>query len=199
MARTADGLVKRSAAGAWLALGARLAIGAIFVLAGATKLSALGTFTATLLAYDILPVSLLRPVALILPWAEVVVGLYLLAGLFARAAAWGAIGLLAVFMLAIGQAVIRGLSLEDCGCFGSITAAVPALQYVLGGSSLGPADLWRDAVYVALALFVALGPQAPFSADALLARRQAGRRSVESRRRARGPDRRRRARGPATE
>lgn len=153
----------------WATLAARLAVGLVFVLAGISKLVAPGTFSATLLAYDLLPVALLRPVALSLPWVELVVGLYLLAGLFTRVAAWAAIGLLAVFMLAIGQALLRGLSLEDCGCFGSITAAVPALQYVLGGSSLGPVDLLRDGVYGAMALLVALGPSSPYSVDALLA------------------------------
>jgi uncharacterized membrane protein YphA (DoxX/SURF4 family) len=185
MARTADrparelGSATRPAArsgrrpvGAWLALAARLAIGLIFLLAGVSKLAAPGTFSATLLAYNLLPVDLLHPVSLILPWIEVVVGLYLLAGMFTRATAWTAIVMLVVFMLAIGQAVLRGLSLEDCGCFGSITSAVPALQYVLGGSSLGPADIVRDAVFAALALLVALGPATPYSVDALLARRR---------------------------
>ena len=159
----------RRPAAVWLTLAARIAVGLIFVLAGVSKLVAPGTFSATLLAYNVLPVALLRPVSLILPWIEVVVGLYLLAGLFTRAAAWAAIVMLAVFMLAIGQAVLRGISLQDCGCFGSITAAVPALQYVLGGSSLGPADIVRDAVYALLALLVALGPQTPYSVDSLLA------------------------------
>jgi uncharacterized membrane protein YphA (DoxX/SURF4 family) len=154
----------------WLTLGARLAVGAIFVLAGVTKLVNPGTFSATLLAYDVLPIGLIRPVALILPWIEVVTGLYLLIGLFTRAAAWVAIGLLAIFVLAIGQALLRGLSLEDCGCFGSITSALPALQYVLGGSSLGPLDVLRDAVYAALALLVALGPSTPLSVDGWLTR-----------------------------
>ena len=158
--------------GTWLTLAARIAVGLIFVLAGVSKLVAPGTFSATLLAYGLLPVELLRPVSLILPWIEVVVGLYLLAGMFARGAAWTAIAMLVVFMLAIGQAVLRGISLEDCGCFGSITSAVPALQYVLGGSSLGPADVVRDAIYAALALLVALGPSTPYSVDALLARRR---------------------------
>jgi uncharacterized membrane protein YphA (DoxX/SURF4 family) len=154
---------------AWVTFAARLAVGAVFVLAGVTKLVNPGSFSATLLAYDVLPVDLLRPVALILPWLEVVVGLYLLAGMFTRVAAWAAIALLAVFMVAITQALLRGLSLEDCGCFGDITSAVPALQYVLGGSTLGAADVVRDGVYAALALLVALGPPTPLGVDGLLA------------------------------
>jgi uncharacterized membrane protein YphA (DoxX/SURF4 family) len=154
---------------AWVTFAARLAVGTVFVLAGATKLVNPGSFSATLLAYDVLPVDLLRPVALALPWLELVVGLYLLAGLFTRVAAWGAVAMLAVFMVAITQALLRGLSLEDCGCFGDLTSVVPALQYVLGGSTLGAADVLRDAIYAALALLVALGPATPLSIDGLLA------------------------------
>jgi uncharacterized membrane protein YphA (DoxX/SURF4 family) len=154
---------------AWITFAARLAVGAVFVLAGTTKLVNPGSFSATLLAYDVLPVDLLRPVALALPWVEVVVGLYLLAGLFTRVAAGAAIALLVVFMVAITQALLRGLSLEDCGCFGDITSALPALQYVLGGATLGAADVVRDGVYAAMALLVALGPATPLSIDGLLA------------------------------
>ncbi len=166
-----DGLSDRSRL-AWVTFAARLAVGAVFVLAGVTKLINPGSFSATLLAYDVLPVGLLRPVALALPWLELVVGLYLLAGLFTRVAAWGAVAMLAVFMAAITQALLRGLSLEDCGCFGDITSAVPALQYVLGGSTLGAIDVLRDAVYAALALLVALGPATPLSIDGLLTARR---------------------------
>ncbi|HEX2513805.1 MAG TPA: hypothetical protein VH257_03805, partial [Chloroflexota bacterium] len=40
---------------AWVTFAARLAVGAVFVLAGATKLVNPGSFSATLLAYDVLP------------------------------------------------------------------------------------------------------------------------------------------------
>jgi uncharacterized membrane protein YphA (DoxX/SURF4 family) len=146
-------------------LGCRLTVGAIFVLAGATKLRNPGTFAATLLAYAVLPVAVVRPVALVLPWIELLVGAYLLVGLFTRAAAWSAVALLAVFSAVIGQALVRGLSLQDCGCFGDVTAAVPALALVLGGSSGSAGDIVRDAVYALLALTVALGPPTPLGAD----------------------------------
>jgi uncharacterized membrane protein YphA (DoxX/SURF4 family) len=157
----------------WAVLGCRLAVGAIFVLAGALKLLNPGTFTATLLAYDIVPVWLLRPLALTLPWLEALLGGYLLVGLFARPAAWAAIGLLAVFSVAIGQALARGLSLEDCGCFGDLTQRAPQLTLLLGGTSAGAGDIVRDGVYALLALAVALAPPTPLSVDGLLARRRA--------------------------
>ncbi|MBI3972620.1 MAG: DoxX family membrane protein [Chloroflexi bacterium] len=155
----------------WIGFGCRLAVGVIFVLAGVTKLANPGSFTATLLAYDVVPVGVIRPLALTLPWLETLVGLYLVVGLFARAAAGVAIGLLMVFSLAIAQAVARGLSLENCGCFGDLTSAVPQLAILLGGASAGPGDIVRDATYALLALVVVVAPPTPLSVDALLASR----------------------------
>ena len=153
----------------WLTLAARIAVGLIFVLAGVSKLVAPGTFSATLLAYNVLPIDLLRPVSLILPWIEVVVGLYLLAGLFTRAPPGRRSSCWRSSCWPSGRPCCAASRSRTAGCFGSITSAVPALQYVLGGSSLGPADILRDAIYALLALLVALGPQTPFSVDALLA------------------------------
>jgi hypothetical protein len=122
----------------------------------------------------VLPVAAIRPLALTLPWIELLIGGYLLAGLFTRAAAWAAIALLAVFSAAIAQALLRGLSLENCGCFGELTQSFPQLAFVLGGASVGPGDIVRDAVYALLALVVAVGPPTPFSVDAWLASRRPG-------------------------
>lgn len=156
---------------AWVPLACRLAVGVLFVAAGAAKLLEPGSFTATLLAYQVLPVGLIRPLALTLPWLEVLLGAYLLVGLFTRMAAWAAIAFLLVFIGAIGQALLRGISLQDCGCFGSLTTQLPWLSPVLGGADAGAGDLVRDAVYVLLALVVAFGPDTPFAVDNHLGRR----------------------------
>src|SRR5690242_12168857 len=78
----------RRASLVWPVLVCRLAVGLLFAAAGIAKLLEPGSFTATLLAYAVLPVGLIRPLALTLPWLEVLVGVYLLAGFFARLAAW---------------------------------------------------------------------------------------------------------------
>jgi uncharacterized membrane protein YphA (DoxX/SURF4 family) len=157
----------------WALLACRLAVGAIFVLAGVAKLVNPGSFGAALIAYSILPVDLVRWVALIFPWIEVVVGAMLIVGLFTRFAAWSAIALLLMFCVVIGQALLRGLSLDDCGCFGGIVEAVPQLAIVLGGTSLGWQDVVRDLIYAAVALPVALRGSALFSIDAWQASRTA--------------------------
>ncbi len=149
----------------------RLVLGVLFLAAGVIKLAQPGPFAATLMAYQVLPIELVRPLALVLPWIEVLTGAYLLAGLFTRAAAGAALGLLAVFMVALGQAMARGLPLENCGCFGDLTTRVPALAPFLGGTAAGAGDLLRDAVLALLALAIILGPPSPFSLDGRLAGR----------------------------
>ncbi|MFN8534566.1 MAG: MauE/DoxX family redox-associated membrane protein [Dehalococcoidia bacterium] len=150
----------------WLLIACRLIVGALFVLAGITKIVAPGSFSAALVAYGILPISLVYWVSLLFPWVEVTIGSLLIIGLFTRFAAWTAIGLLLMFCVLIAQALLRGLSLEDCGCFGGITQAVPALTIFLGSATLGWHDVVRDLIYVAIALPVALAGVTPLSIDA---------------------------------
>ncbi|MCL6647285.1 MAG: DoxX family membrane protein [Chloroflexi bacterium] len=156
-----------------LLFGCRLVVGALFLLAGLAKLAAPGTFSAALVAYAVLPVTLVYWVATLFPWVEVAVGLALLVGLFTRAAAGVAIALLLMFSLLITQALLRGLSLEDCGCFGGITEAVPALTLVLGGKSLGWHDVVRDLIYALLALPLLRSGSSLLSVDGWQARRAA--------------------------
>lgn len=55
--------------------------------------------------------------AVTLPWVEVVVGALLITGLWRREAAAIASGLLAAFLVAVSLALLRGINLENCGCF----------------------------------------------------------------------------------
>jgi uncharacterized membrane protein YphA (DoxX/SURF4 family) len=162
-----------------MVLGSRIAVGLVFLLAGGSKLASPGSFSAALVAYDLLPIAVVHPVTLLLPWVEVLTGAWLLLGLFTRAAAWLAIALLVLFSAAIAQAMARGLSLQDCGCFGGLTQVVPVLALFLGGKDAGAADVVRDGVYAILALVVALGPAAPYSVDGLLGREPLGMDSPE--------------------
>ncbi|GIW07108.1 MAG: hypothetical protein KatS3mg060_1913 [Dehalococcoidia bacterium] len=149
----------------WLLVVCRLVVGAIFLLAGLAKLAEPGSFSAAIVAYGVLPVGLVYWVSLLFPWLELFLGLMLITGMFTRAAAWAAIGLLLLFCVLIAQALIRGLSLEDCGCFGGITEAVPMLTVVLGGTSLGWHDVVRDLIYALIALPVALRGRTALSVD----------------------------------
>ena len=68
-----------------------------------------------------------------LPWIEVVVGLMLLTGFWRREAALVSAALLAVFVGAVASALLRGIDIENCGCF-SVTGEGRAagIKLILG-------------------------------------------------------------------
>lgn len=154
------------------ALIARLLLGAVFVLAAGGKLAAPAEFATVVERYQLLPQPAVLPVATGLPWLELLLGLYLLVGLFTRISAAVALTLLAVFTAALTSALLRGLPLEGCGCFGSVVLQqMPVIGWLLGGADAGPQDLIRDGVLALLALLVLFGPPTPLAVDRLLFRR----------------------------
>jgi uncharacterized membrane protein YphA (DoxX/SURF4 family) len=99
----------------------RWTLGAVFLAAGALKVGHPVAFHADLLAYGLgAPDSLLRFLAVALPWIEVVSGALLLAGLWPETVGVVVAALCLVFVIALAQAVGRGLELS-CGCFGAWT------------------------------------------------------------------------------
>lgn len=142
-----------AAAGGWLVLLLRLAIGAIFIVAGVSKAGNAALFAAQIAGFRLLPEVLIAPLAVMLPYWEILLGALVIVGLFTRAAAWIAVLLLALFDLAIASAVVRGMSVS-CGCFGPNDATVTTW-----------AEVARDAVFVVLALIVALRPPGALALD----------------------------------
>ena len=65
--------------------------------------------------YDIVPFGLENLIALILPYVEFLIGVFLILGVFLDISAIISLGLLFMFILMIGQAYLRGKSI-DCGC-----------------------------------------------------------------------------------
>src|SRR3546814_16558028 len=95
----------------------RLLVGGGWRVAGALKLPDPAASVRAVLAYDLLPESIVPTVGNVLPLAEIVIGACLVVGLFTR---WSALlsGLLfLVFIIGIASAWQRGLKI-DCGCFG---------------------------------------------------------------------------------
>lgn len=99
----------------WTAL--RWVLGALMLWAAVSKLAQPTEFLGSIYAYDLpLPQSWLQLVAVVLPWLELLCGLLLLANIWSETALTTIIALLAVFVLATGQAWSRGLNIS-CGCF----------------------------------------------------------------------------------
>jgi len=132
----------------------RVVLGGIFLVAGASKIGHQIEFAQEIAAFGLVPRAAVAPMALALPFLEVLLGGYLVLGLFTRTAAWIAVAVLAMFDLAIASAVVRGLHLS-CGCFGPNDKTVTTW-----------AEVARDAVFVLLALIVALRAPGALAVDA---------------------------------
>jgi uncharacterized membrane protein YphA (DoxX/SURF4 family) len=142
---------------AYLIFAARLGLGVLLIVAGVLKAHDGPAATATSIAgYRILPPAIVAPLGVALPYVEILLGGYLVAGLFARAAAWVATAQFAIFAVAVGSLVVRNIP-ADCGCFGSALPTPPTWGHVA-------ADVALAFVAAAVAL---LGPGA-FAVDARL-------------------------------
>ena len=122
----------------------RVAIGLVFIVAGASKIGHAAQFAAQIAGFRLLPQPVVAPLALVLPFLELLLGGYLAIGLFTRASAWTAALLFALFDAAIASAVVRGMTVS-CGCFGPNDTTVTTWTEVA-----------RDAVLVVIAIAVAL-------------------------------------------
>jgi uncharacterized membrane protein YphA (DoxX/SURF4 family) len=114
----------------------RVGAAAVWLVAGATKVTNLTRFHAQVEQYRLLPHALEAPFAYALPFVELFVGAYLLVGLLTRVAAVAACVLIVVFVIAQAQAWARGLSL-DCGCFGTLTHEHVGLWTIVRDVALG--------------------------------------------------------------
>lgn len=102
---------------AWLALGARLLVGVVWIVAGALKLPDPAASVRAVRAYSLLPESMVPITGHLLPVIEVVVGVALVLGLMTRFMAALSGLLFVAFIIGISSAWARGLQI-DCGCFG---------------------------------------------------------------------------------
>jgi putative oxidoreductase len=118
-----------------LAFAARVAIGALLVAAGALKIGHAPELASAIAGFRLLPAAVIPLLALVLPFFEVLLGLYLLAGLFTRIAAWVAAAQFALYAAAIASAVLRGIP-ANCGCFGPSDAAVADWPHVAMDAAL---------------------------------------------------------------
>lgn len=115
----------------------RLLVGGVFLVFGAVKLYEPHTiFMEAIASYQMVPESVIPIFAYTVLIAEVVLGTLLIVGLFTHIAAIGIAGLLVMFLVAIGQGMIRGLDLADCGCSGSLLRLGESAQQVFTRDAL---------------------------------------------------------------
>ena len=144
----------------WAGTVLRVGLGVVAVYAAFTKISDLPASVRAVRAYELLPEGLAVLVGNGLPLVELILGVLLIAGLFTRISA-AAFGLLLVaFIIGIGSAWARGLSI-DCGCFGGGGAIDPdKTAYAL--------EIARDLGLLAVAAVLVRWPRARLSLDSAL-------------------------------
>lgn len=100
-----------------LRIGLRWFLGALLVWASLAKIANPAEFYGELMAYQLpLTDALVRLSAMVVPWLELLCGVLMIGGRAQRAAVVLAAVLFGVFVLATGQAWVRGLDIS-CGCF----------------------------------------------------------------------------------
>jgi putative oxidoreductase len=108
----------------WVKLGrgfTRIALGALFIFAGAAKAYDPGVFASEIQRYNLISWITAALMAVYLPWLEIMVGVLLILRWFEQGALLLIACLLLVFTFALASATFRGLSI-DCGCFGKAFA-----------------------------------------------------------------------------
>ncbi|MBE0541555.1 MAG: DoxX family membrane protein [Verrucomicrobia bacterium] len=104
-----DTLLRVRAALRWL-------LGGLMLWAAVSKLAAPTEFLGAIYSYKLpLPQAWLQFAAVLLPWLELLCGLALIADKWTESALTLVLGLCVVFVLATGQAWLRGLDIS-CGC-----------------------------------------------------------------------------------
>jgi len=139
---------------------ARLLAGGVFAASGWTKVVDVEATVRSVRAYDLLPESLVRVTGTGLPVLELGLAALLLTGLATRLAAAVTALLSLAFLVGVGSAWARGLSIE-CGCFGN------------GGFTSNPVpgyvrEIALDTVLIGLAAWLLRHPASRFSLDGAL-------------------------------
>lgn len=121
-----------------LSLLARLLVGGVLVYAAYSKA---GTpteeFAYVIQNYGLVPNDMALPLAGFLPWFELALGWALILGAFGRLAVGGAMALFAMFVLALGSVIARGIPLHNCGCFSGALHFSPPQTLVMDLIALG--------------------------------------------------------------
>ena len=120
----------------------RLLLGALFVIAGYTKLGNPFLFEMAVDTYQLLPPIGVIVVARTLPWLELVLGMLLVRGWKLNYVATFTALLMGAFLLAMSITYARGIE-ANCGCFGL-------------SEPISPMTLARDSLLFAFAVFLAI-------------------------------------------
>ncbi len=99
-----------------IALLCRVILGVILIYASIDKIVHQAEFAKAIGNYNVLPFGLENLLGIVLPILELLVGTCLVLGIMLDGSAIIAAGMMIVFIIALSQAMIRGIDI-NCGCF----------------------------------------------------------------------------------
>jgi uncharacterized membrane protein YphA (DoxX/SURF4 family) len=98
----------------------RILLGLCFIFTGGSKLLApYQNFLYVVQSYQVFSPPIEQLAARVVPWIEFFLGLFLVLGLWLKNVLIGFLILISGFVVMLSQAIIRGLPVDHCGCFGS--------------------------------------------------------------------------------
>ena len=121
----------------------RIFLGFMFIYASLDKIAHPEEFAKQIGYYKALPFGLENVLAIVLPWTELIVGICLIAGLLVDGATLLSIIMMLVFILAISQAMLRGIDIT-CGCF----------KVSADSDKLGLDTIIRDIIFLVMSYIV---------------------------------------------
>lgn len=138
-------------------LAARLVLAGVFLVSGLLKAADPAQTRTAVRAYQLLSDGIAEVVAAVLPYLEIATGVLLLVGLATRLAGVLSALLMIAFLIGVGSAAARGLTI-DCGCFGGGGE-------VAAGQTSYTAEILRDAGLLVLSIYLVVRPGSMVSVD----------------------------------
>jgi putative oxidoreductase len=111
----------------YLAVAARIILGAIFVSFALSKIMRPAVFALNVVEYDMMPAIGVNLWSLVLPWAELVCGLFLILGIRTRTAAILIAAMNFTFIVGLVNAILHHMPI-NCGCVGEVGEPVNWLK-----------------------------------------------------------------------
>ena len=107
----------------------RVAVGLMLAVSGFEKLiGPYQNFQYVIEQYHVVSGPQAAVIAQVLPWFELVAGVFFMLGLWTDLSGAVILGLFGIFLGAVGQALVRSLPMDECGCFGDlISIPLPAV------------------------------------------------------------------------